>query len=256
MVGRRGIAVLVFACIAVGGASLGPAAAADWLKSLKGAVDAATQGKTAPGASAVGGLATDEVIAGLKEALRVGTETVAGKLGTADGFNADPAVHIPLPDTLRNVQSMLNRVGMGALGNDLGLRLNRAAEAAVPKAKTLFGNAITAMTIDDAKKILNGPRDSATQYFRSKMSSPLAGEMKPIVDRQLSDVGAIASYDRMMGQYKNLPFVPDAKANLTDYVLDKAIGGVFLYLGREEAAIRENPAKRTTELLKKVFGKQ
>ena len=201
-------------------------------------------------------LSTGDIASGLKEALRIGSERVVGTLGASDGFNKSADVHIPLPDTLRNVQSMLNRVGMGALGNDLGLRLNRAAEAAVPKAKTLFGNAITAMTIDDAKKILNGPRDSATQYFRSKMSSPLAGEMKPIVDRQLSDVGAIASYDRMIGQYKSLPFVPDAKANLTDYVLDKAIGGVFLYLGREEAAIRENPAKRTTELLKKVFGKQ
>ncbi len=200
-------------------------------------------------------LSTGDIASGLKEALRIGSERVVGTLGASDGFNKSADVHIPLPETLRNVQSMLNRVGMGALGNDLELRLNRAAEAAVPKAKTLFGNAITAMTIDDAKKILNGPRDSATQYFKSKMSSPLAGEMKPIVDQQLSEVGAIASYDRMIGQYKSLPFVPDAKANLTDYVLDKAIGGVFLYLGREEAAIRENPAKRTTELLKKVFGK-
>ena len=150
---------------------------------------------------------------------------------------------------------MLSKIGMGALGEDLELRLNRAAEAAVPKARTLFGNAIAEMSIDDAKKILNGRKDSATQYFRSKMSAPLAGEMKPIVDQQLSQVGAIAAYDRMIGQYKTMPFVPDAKANLTDHVLDKAIGGVFLYLGREEAAIRENPAARTTELLKKVFGK-
>ncbi len=87
------------------------------------------------------------------------------------------------------------------------------------------------------------------------MSSPLAAEMKPIVDTQLASVGAIASYDRMIGQYKTPPFVPDVKSDLTNHVLDKAIGGVFLYLGREEAAIRENPAKRTTELLKKVFSK-
>jgi hypothetical protein len=86
------------------------------------------------------------------------------------------------------------------------------------------------------------------------MATPLAGDIKPIVDTQLSDVGAIAAYDRMMGQYKTIPFVPDAKANLTEYVVGKAVDGVFLYLGREEAAIRENPAKRTTELLKKVFG--
>jgi hypothetical protein len=87
------------------------------------------------------------------------------------------------------------------------------------------------------------------------MSAPLAKDMKPIVNDQLAAVGAIASYDKMMGQYKSLPFVPDARADLTNYVLEKAIGGVFLYLGREEAAIRQNPAKRTTELLKKVFGR-
>tara|TARA_R110000787_G_scaffold38793_34_gene97587 strand:+ start:536 stop:1282 length:747 start_codon:yes stop_codon:yes gene_type:complete len=205
--------------------------------------------------SGTASLGADEIAKGLKEALRIGSERVVGTLGTAGGFNKSPDVRIPLPDSLKSVQSMLSKIGMGALGEDLELRLNRAAEAAVPKARTLFGNAIAEMSIDDAKKILNGPKDSATQYFRSKMSAPLAGEMKPIVDQQLSQVGAIAAYDRMIGQYKTMPFVPDAKANLTDHVLDKAIGGVFLYLGREEAAIRENPAARTTELLKKVFGK-
>jgi hypothetical protein len=212
-------------------------------------------GVQAPSTDSVSALSSGEIAKGLKEALRIGSERVVGTLGASDGFNKSSDVHIPLPDSLRNVQSMLNKVGMGALGNDLELKLNRAAEAAVPKAKTLFGNAITEMSIDDAKKILSGPKDSATQYFKSKMSGPLAGEMKPIVNQQLSQVGAIASYDKMLGQYKSLPFVPDAKANLTDYVLDKAIGGVFLYLGKEEAAIRENPAKRTTELLQKVFAK-
>mgnify|MGYP003676057452 CR=1 FL=1 len=206
-------------------------------------------------ATGAAALSTGEIAAGLKEALRVGAERVVGTLGASDGFNKSSDVHIPLPGSLKSVQSMLSKVGMGALGEDLELKLNRAAEAAVPKAKTLFGNAITAMSIEDAKQILNGPKDSATQYFKSKMSGPLAGEMKPIVSQQLSQVGAIASYDKMIGQYKSLPFVPDATANLTDYVLDKAIGGVFLYLGREEAAIRENPAARTTELLKKVFAK-
>ena len=125
----------------------------------------------------------------------------------------------------------------------------------MPKASKLFGNAIAQMTIDDAKAILNGPKDAATKYFQGKMSGPLMSEMKPIVDSQLSQVGAIASYDKMIGQYKSIPFVPDAKANLTNHVLEKAIAGVFLYLGREEAAIRENPAKRTTDLLKKVFSR-
>lgn len=204
--------------------------------------------------SAAASLSSGEIASGLKEALRVGSERVVSTLGTTGGFNESPDVHIPLPDTLKSVQSALRNVGMSGMADDLELRLNRAAEAAVPKAKKLFAEAISAMTIDDARQILNGSKDSATQYFRSKMSAPLAADMKPIVDDQLSDVGAIAAYDRMMGQYKTLPFVPDAKANLTDHVLTRATDAVFLYLGREEAAIRENPARRTTELLKKVFG--
>jgi hypothetical protein len=202
----------------------------------------------------VSGLTTGEIAGGLRDALRVGSERVVRSLGRSDGFNSAPDVHIPLPDSLKSVQSVLRRVGMSSLADDLELRLNRAAEAAVPKAKRLFANAISQMSIDDARNILNGPRDSATRYFRGKMSAPLAADMKPIVNSQLAEVGAIASYDRMIGQYKNVPFVPDVKANLTEYVLEKAISGVFLYLGREEAAIRENPAKRTTALLQKVFG--
>lgn len=204
--------------------------------------------------SAVSALSSGEVANGLREALRVGAERVVGTLGRVDGFNKSSDVHIPLPESLKSAQSMLRKVGMSRLADDLELRLNRAAETAVPKAKTLFGNAITAMTIDDAKRILNGPKDAATQYFRNKMSAPLAAEMKPIVDQQLGQVGAIAAYDRMIGQYKTIPFVPDVRTNLTEHVLEKAIDGVFLYLAREEAAIRENPAKRTTELLRKVFG--
>ncbi len=203
----------------------------------------------------VSSLSVGEIAGGLKDALRVGSERVVSTLRRADGFNKSSDVHIPLPGSLKTVQSMLNKVGMGSLTDDLELRLNRAAEAAVPKASKLFGNAIAQMTIDDAKAILNGPKDSATKYFQSKMSGPLMGEMKPIVDSQLSQVGAIAAYDKMIGQYKTIPFVPDAKANLTNHVLEKAIAGVFLYLGREEAAIRENPAKRTTDLLKKVFSR-
>lgn len=219
----------------------------DLLKGLGGGDSSSSM----PGMSS---LTTGEIANGLREALRIGSERVVSTLGKADGFNKSGDVHIPLPDSLKSVQSMLAKVGMSGLADDLELRLNRAAEAAVPKAKKLFGDAITAMSIEDAKKILDGPKDSATRYFRGKMASPLAADMKPIVDTQLSQVGAVAAYDRMMGQYKTMPFVPDVKADLTDHVLAKAIDGVFLYLGREEAAIRENPAKRTTEILKKVFG--
>lgn len=199
-------------------------------------------------------LTTEEIGAGLKDALRVGTETVVTQLGQVDGFNGDPNIHIPLPEKLDTVQSALNKVGMGAMLDDLELRLNRAAELATPKAKKLFWQAITDMTLDDVKAVYKGPDDAATRYFRAKMSVPLAGEMRPIVNQSLAEVGAIQVYDKAMDRYRALPFVPDVNADLTNFVIEKGLDGIFYYLAREEAAIRKNPVKRTTDLLKRVFG--
>lgn len=144
--------------------------------------------------------------------------------------------------------------GASGLVDDLELKMNRAAEAAAPKAKSLFFDAITKLTLDDVQKIYKGPKDVATQYFRGKMSDPPAKAMRPVFDQELATVGAVKSYDSVMAQYKAIPFVPDVKADLTDHVLGKAIDGLFHYIAKEEMAIRENPAKRTTELLRKVFG--
>jgi lysophospholipase L1-like esterase len=218
----------------------------DFLKGLSGG--------SGTGGSGVGALSNSDIASGLVEALKVGTDRVVSTLGRNDGFNKSPDVHIPLPGTLAKVKAALKPLGLGGMADDLELRLNRAAEAATPRAKRLFWDAITQMTLDDARKIYSGPKDAATQYFRGKMSQPLARDMQPIVGEELGRVGAVQAYDRMIGRYRSLPFVPDAKADLTQYVLEKAIDGIFLYLGREEAAIRENPAKRTTALLQKVFG--
>lgn len=207
--------------------------------------------QTAPGGS---GLGTDEIAAGLREALKVGTERVVGQVGAADGYNADPKIHIPLPGALKDVQSVLRKIGQAGLADDLEVRMNRAAEAAAPEAKALFWNAISRMTLDDVERIYNGPDDAATRYFQRTMTPALAKRMTPIIDRTMADVGAIRSYDAMMAQYKAVPFVPDVKADLTEYVVDKAMDGIFLYVAEEEAAIRNNPAERTTALLQKVFG--
>ena len=191
---------------------------------------------------------------GLKEALRVGTDTVVKQLGTTDGFNKDPKVHIPLPKSLDKVQSALKPIGLSYMLDDLELKLNRSAEAATPRAKKIFWDAISQMTIEDVKGIFNGPDDAATRYLQSKMTVPLKDEMRPVVYDSMAEVGAIQSYDKVMEKYSALPFVPDVKANLTDHVLGKALDGIFHYLAIEEAAIRKNPAKRTTELLQRVFG--
>ena len=210
--------------------------------------------KSYGGGSERSGITVEEIGAGLKEALRVGSENVVSRLGRVDGFNKDSAVHIPLPKQLETVRSVLDKVGMSGRLDDLELKLNRAAEVATPKAKRLFLQAITEMTFDDVKRIYNGPKDAATQYFRSKMSPFLAKEMQPVVNDTLSEVGAVQAYDNVMKKYRSVPFVPDVKADLTNYVIEKGMDGIFYYMAKEEASIRTNPAKRTTELLKRVFG--
>lgn len=238
------IALLLFPAVATAG----------WMDQVGGMIGGAG-GIVSGKQSGTTALSQSDVVAGLKDALRVGSERVVGRLGRSDGFNADPKVHIPLPDSLQTVKSALATVGMGGMMDDLELRLNRAAETATPKAKRIFGNAIRSMSFDDARKILNGPDDAATQYFKGKMSAPLAREMRPIVKKALNQAGAVQAYDQVMGKYQSLPFMPDAKANLTRHVLDLGLAGIFGYMAEEEAAIRKNPVKRSTEILKKVFGR-
>lgn len=228
----------------------------DWLKrgqDLLGTGTGTDGGSTSTG-STKRALSPAEMGDGLKEALRVGTETVVAQLGKADGFNGDSAIRIPLPDSMRTVQQTLSKLGMSGLLDDLETRLNRAAEAATPKAKALFVDAIQAMTLRDAKRVYDGPPDAATQYFKQAMTPGLRDAFRPTVDKALADAGAVAAYDNAMGRYKAVPLVPDVKADLTNHALDGAIAGIFHYVAQEEAAIRANPAKRTTDVLKKVFG--
>ncbi len=226
----------------------------DWMKVggdlLKQAAGKSTGGQTAGGSS----LMPAEIAEGLKEALRVGSQRVVDRLGAADGFNADPSIRIPLPQSLQTVHKALSRVGMGGMTEDLALRLNRAAEAAAPKARDLFLDAVSRMTIQDAQAIWKGAPDAATRYFEGQMSAPLAAAMRPVVEQSLSQAGAVQAYDQVMGQYRSLPLVPDLKADLTGHVVDYGLKGIFTYLAKEEAAIRANPAQRTTALLQKVFG--
>lgn len=239
----RGVAGIVAVCLAM--VATTACAQSNLLdKILKGA-------SSLPGTSSE--LSTSEIGAGLKEALTVGTESVVSRLGSADGFNGDPKVHIPLPKTFKSVQSALGAVGMSSQLDELELRLNRAAETAAPKAKRLFVDAISEMTFDDTMKIYQGPNDAATQYLRRKMSAPLASEMRPVVDTSLADVGAVQTYNDVMASYNALPLAPKVDTDLSDYVVEQAMGGMFLYLAEEEAAIRKNPVKRTTQLLQKVF---
>ncbi len=242
---RHGAATLVAALVvllALAGSAGANASILDRLKAL-GGIDA-----TETAAS------DEEVGLGLKEALAVGTANVVDQLGQPGGFNLDPEIHIPLPKGLRKVNRLLRRVGMGDMLTDLESRLNQAAEVATPKARELFVGAIQDMTLDDVMKIYKGPDDAATQYFRSKMSAPLTEAMTPVVAESLADVGAVEAMDGVMARYEDIPFASRVDVDLTGYVVEKGMDGIFYYLAREEAAIRKDPVKRTTDLLKKVFG--
>ncbi|MDX1352317.1 MAG: DUF4197 domain-containing protein [Thiomicrorhabdus sp.] len=214
--------------------------------------DSNTDSKTATGMP--NNLSTEEIQRAFKEALSTGAETVVNQLSAKDGFNADPKIHIPLPSSLKSVQSTLNQFGMGQYMDDVETKLNRAAEAATPEAKALFIEAIKEMTFDDVKKIYEGPKDSATQYLKSKTAPSIKQKMAPIVENSLNEVGAITAYDKAISKYKDLPFVPDVKADLLDHVVTQGMDGMFYYIAQEEAAIRKDPVKQSTELLKKVFG--
>lgn len=208
-----------------------------------------------PEATEKSGLADSEVAEGLREALRIGSENVVSHLGREDGYYLDPKAHIPLPASLQNVQNILKRAGMGHMLDDLELRMNRAAEQATPRAREMFVQAISEMTLDDVRGIYNGPDDAATRYFEDTMSGPLSEEFTPLVRQSLADVGAVRAYEDLMSRYQQLPFVPDARADISKHVVDHSIEAIFDYLALEEAAIRNDPLKQTTSILQRVFGR-
>ena len=224
----------------------------DWLNKGREVLESVTKSGDQQPAST---LTRAEIVEGLKEALRVGSSRVVEQVGTVDGYYQDPQIHIPLPDNLQKVRSALKTVGMSGLMDDLEVQLNRAAEQAAGQAKPLFMEAISTMTIEDAMQIYRGPDDAATRYFEKRMSEPLAEEMRPIVAESLQEVGAVQTYDAAVGRYKALPFVPDMQADLTGYVIERGMAGMFHYLAKEEAAIRSDPVRRTTDILQKVFGR-
>ena len=234
---------------------------ANWLDAGKDLLGKAQEevkkvsGGSSSGDDAIAGLSNGDIAKAFKQALSKGSESVVSQLGVKDGFNKDASIRIPLPDNLQKVKEVLGKFGQAGLMDDVELKMNRAAELATPQAKELFLGAIQDMNFDDVQKIYKGPNDSATQYLQSKTSDKLKTKMQPVIEDSMQQVGAIAAYDKAMSKYKDLPFVPNVKADLTKYVTDGGMKGMFHYIAKEEAEIRENPVKQTTELLKKVFGK-
>ena len=225
---------------------------ADLLKGMQSSQSTDNEKKT--NSALPSNLSSEEIQRAFKQALTQGTTAVVDQLGSKNGFNSDPKIHIPLPKSLKTAQDTMNHFGMGKYMDELETKLNRAAEAATPEAKTLFINAIKDLSFEDVQKIYQGPQDSATQYLKEKTSPELRKKMQPIITESLQEVGALKTYDKAISKYKDLPFVPDIKADLQEHVLTEGLDGMFYYIAKEEAAIRKDPVKQSTELLKKVFG--
>ena len=194
--------------------------------------------------------------AALKEALQVGTANAVKLTGRTDGYFRNDAIKILLPEQLRTLASGLRAVGLGAQVDELVLGMNRAAERAAPRAQAIFWDAIGAMTIDDARSILNGGDTAATQYFRTKTSDPLAASFRPIVEQAMGEVGVTRHYRELFARAQAIPFLKVEAYDLDRYVVGKALDGLFHVVADEERKIRTNPAARVTDLLREVFGRR
>lgn len=199
------------------------------------------------------GLSNDTIANGLREALTVGSERAVGTLGTQDGFFGS-SFRIPLPEKLEQARGVATKFGLGGTFDDLELKMNRAAERATPIAKDLFVSSIKQMTFADVLSIYQGSDDAATQYLKRTTSEGIESQMRPIIDTSMAEVGAVQTFEGLVTKYNALPLVTPVDADVTGHVMGYAKDAIFSQLAVEEASIRKNPLKRSTELLRQVFG--
>jgi len=199
-------------------------------------------------------LTTSEVVSGLKEALIKGAEYSSGMASKTDGYFMNPALKIIFPPEIQKVETKLRQIGLNKPVDDFVLSMNRAAEKAAADAAPIFVSAIKSMTINDAWAILKGEDNAATQYLQRTTGEQLKATFKPVIERSLEAVNATKYYTDVTNAYNKIPFVQPVETDLTAYVNNLAIEGLFKLVEKEELAIRKDPIARTTELLKKVFG--
>ncbi|HEX4242882.1 MAG TPA: DUF4197 domain-containing protein [Steroidobacteraceae bacterium] len=202
----------------------------------------------------VASLSNTDASAGLKKALDQGIDSAVGKLGVTDGFLKNPAVRIDLPPKLAKAEGLLRTLGAGREIDELVTAMNRAAEAAVPESKTLLKQALRQMTLEDAKRILTGKDDAATQYFKQATYSPLKIKFEPVVKRTTQKVKLSETYDALAGKAVALGVLKPEDASIESYVTDRALDGLFTMMAEEERAIRKDPLGQASSLLKRVFG--
>jgi hypothetical protein len=199
-------------------------------------------------------LSNKDAVGGLKAALTQAADTAVGELGVENGFFSNPKVKIPLPSTLKKAEKAMHMFGMGDKADELVLRMNRAAEAAVPEAKVLLTDAVKSMSVQDAKDILTGGDDAATQYFKKTTSGPMAQKFLPIVKKATEDVQLAQQYNQFAEAGAKFGVVKKDQASLEQYVTQKTLDGVYTMMAEEEKAIRKDPMGQASSLIKKVFG--
>lgn len=206
------------------------------------------------GMGSVSGLSDAKIGSGLQEALKIGTENAVGQTSSVDGFLLNKAIKILMPETLQNIETPLRLVGYGPQIDEFVLGMNRAAEKSVPFAKEIVWKAISEMSFDDVRKILNGGNTAATDYFRSKTTKSLQTAFLPSVTKVMGQVGVNQQYNNLIGKYKDVPFSRSIAFDVNQYVTERTTDGLFYMIAQEEMKIRTNPAARVTDLLKEVFG--
>jgi hypothetical protein len=201
-------------------------------------------------------LSTQEIASGLREALIQGISKGTDVVSRVNGYYNNPQIRIPFPPDAARVETTLRDIGMGNEVDRFIQALNRGAENAAKDARPIFVNAIKQMSIDDARAILRGQNDAATQYLRRTTSDQLRNRFRPVIKEALTQVNATKYYGDLVNTYNRVPGVTRVSPDLEAYATEKALDGLFFMIAREEANIRENPKARTTDLLKRVFGQQ
>lgn len=202
-------------------------------------------------------LSESDAIAGIREALAKGTETAVNTLGRNDGFWGNAAARIPLPGSVQRVGDGMRKLGLGATVDEFHLTLNRAAEQAVPEVASILGNAARNISVEDAVGIINGPDDAATRYFESTAGEALFARIRPKVEEATAKVGVTQQYKSLVNQAG--PFMAlaggELPSDLDSYVTEQAMDALFVQIAEQEKLIRDNPAARTSKILREVFGK-
>jgi hypothetical protein len=199
-------------------------------------------------------LSSGEVDAGLREALIKGISVGSDQVSQVNGYLNNPQIKIPFPPEMVKVENTLRDLGMGNFIDNFVTTLNHGAEEAAKEAKPIFVNAIKQMTIQDAFEILKGQEDAATQYLKRTTTADLSAKFMPVIQSALNKTEATKYYNDIVTTYNAIPFVQKVNPNLDEYANQLAIDGLFTMIAKEEKSIRKDPAARTTELLKKVFG--